>query len=42
MLKRAATGVELTYMPVSDPSRLGNTARKATHTDPEERVERSG
>jgi hypothetical protein len=42
MLKRAATGVELTYMPVSDPSRLGNTVRKATHTDPEERVERSG
>jgi hypothetical protein len=42
MLKRAATGVELTYIPVSDPSRLGSSARKATAKDPEARVERSG
>ena len=28
LLKRAATGVELTYIPASDPSRLGNRTRR--------------
>jgi hypothetical protein len=42
MLKRAAAGVELTYIPASHPSRLRSSAKKATAKDPEERVERSG
>jgi hypothetical protein len=42
MLKRAAAGVELTYIPVSHPSRFRGSAKKATAKDPEERVERSG
>jgi hypothetical protein len=42
MLKRAAAGVELTYIPVSHPSRLGHGARKGSATVPEESVERSG
>jgi hypothetical protein len=41
MLKRAAAGVELTYIPVSHPSRLESSARKATATDAEERLEGS-
>jgi hypothetical protein len=41
MLKRASAGVELTYIPVSDPLRLETRARKATGTDLEERVESS-
>lgn len=40
MLKRAAEGVELTYIPVSHPSRLETGTRKTTAT--QERGERSG
>jgi hypothetical protein len=42
MLKRASAGVELTYIPVSDPSRLESRMQKPTGTAPGERVERSG
>jgi hypothetical protein len=41
MLKRASSGVELTYISVSDPSRLRTNARKPAVTDQEERVDRS-
>ena len=33
LLKRAASGVELTYIPVSDPSRLGSRARKKARAE---------
>jgi hypothetical protein len=39
MLKRAATGVELTYIPVSDPSRLAVRPRNPTPPDPGRSVE---
>jgi hypothetical protein len=42
MLKRAAAGVELTYIPVSHPSRLASGAKKPAQTDREGRVERTG
>ena len=42
MLKRAAAGIELTYIPVSDPSRLESRPRKATAADPQERVAEGG
>jgi hypothetical protein len=35
LLKRAASGVELTYIPISDPSRLDRGARKKTRVVPE-------
>ena len=38
MLKRAAEGVEFTYIPVSHPSRLEISARKTAATDPDKRV----
>lgn len=35
LLKRAASGVELAYIPVSDPSRLVRRVRKTTSVEPE-------
>lgn len=42
MLKRAAAGNELTYIPVSDPSRLEVRSRKATPFDGQRSVEGTG
>jgi len=39
MLKRAASGVELTYIPVSDPSRLEVRPRRPTTSETERRAE---
>ena len=33
LLKRAVSGIELTYIPVSDPSRLGRRGKKARATE---------
>jgi hypothetical protein len=37
LLKRSASGKELTYIPVSDPSRLGKNASKKARSDAEAR-----
>lgn len=42
LLKRAAAGVELTYIPASHPSRLGSRARKASSADADGRPDGDG
>ena len=39
LLKRAESGIELTYIPVSNPDRLGKSATKKTRTEFDARLE---